>query len=345
MKPESFFLPASISKRAMPVNLRPEDVHLFQNEFAREYPAVAAVTRRDVYVAGNGICYDRSSVVPKAAIVSPGVGSFDRQWWKGVVSTGKGFLQRYRLKESAPVDRGLLLTDVYFDGFFHWFGDILPKLEALVLSGVDLTDCVLLVPHSRYAPYAAFSLAAYGIKVQVIPAGSAALVRELIYIPRLSVTGNYPPGVMVGIQSRMRAMVSAKGPSDRLYISRRLALKRRVLNESDVVDVVTRKGFRVVCMEEFSFAEQVQLASRCSVLAGLHGAGLTQLIWAQPRAVIVEIRGDQDAHNNCYYSLASDLSCPYYYVPAKKQGGFLRAHRADYVVDTQSLEATLSLLE
>ena len=334
--------PPSHSLRTPPVNMRPEDEKLFAHECERRFPATKPVTLRKVYVCGSGLCHIDARRIPSPALVSPGVRVLSRQWLKASLLLGRSMRRGKQFERCERVRKGLLLTDVYFDGFFHWFGDVLPKVQALMEYRVDIHDYVILVPATRDAKYVAESFAAYGLNYRVVTAESAVLAEELCYIPRLSPTGNYQPELMRGIRDKMRAKFASPAAGVRLYVSRQQAPKRHLLNERDLSKILLKYGFETVCLEQLSFAKQVELASRCTVLAGLHGAGLTHMLWARPDVRVVEVRGAHDAENNCYYSLASDLGYDYYYVPAQKRIGFRLPHLADYVVDVERFEATIA---
>jgi hypothetical protein len=73
-----------------------------------------------------------------------------------------------------------------FRCFFRWFGDILPKLEAVVRSCGNVQEYVVLAPAARDAPYVAESLAAYGVEHRVIAPENFVIADELCCIPRLT---------------------------------------------------------------------------------------------------------------------------------------------------------------
>jgi len=187
-------------------------------------------------------------------------------------------------------------------------------------------------------------LAAFGVDHRVIAAGSFVLADELCFIPRLTPTGNYRPELMRGLKERICARYPTDGDEMRLYITRAEAPKRRLLNEPELMPVLEKHGFESVCMERLSFREQVKLASRCRMIAGLHGAGLTHMLWAREGASILEIRGATETINNCYFSLASDLGHRYYYVLARQVSSWRPSYLSDYVVDVMQLDETLSEL-
>lgn len=344
MDAHSFTYPASSVRRQPPVNLAPGDGACFAREQARSFPSVSARLVRQACVSSEGICTVGNRLVQLPVLLTPGMPLTVRQCAKSMVMLARRALSGIRGGRSEHVRRALLLTDVHFDGFFHWFGDILPKLEALVGSCGDVRDYVVLVPAARDAPYVAESLAAYAVKYHVIAPGSFVLADELCFIPRLTPTGNYRPELMRGIRSRIGERYSAADEGMRLYVARAQAPKRRLLNERELAPVLERHGFESVCMEQLSFSEQVRLASRCRMIAGLHGAGLTHMLWARSGASILEIRGATETHNNCYFSLASDLGHRYYYVPARQISAWRPSYLSDYVVDLEQLDAALTQL-
>jgi len=338
----SFTYPASLVRRHPPSNLLPGDERCFIHELVKCFSAEKAVNLRDVVVSGDGLCVVGQRGLPSAALVPPSLATPLRQRLKAGVLVARRLLRTVPATRCERIEKALLLTDAYFDGFFHWFGDILPKVEALRQCHADLSEHVILMPASRHAAYVAESLAAFGLSCRVVPFGDGVLVERLCFIPRLTPTGNYRPELMRGIRAVVRERFATPETGIRLYVSRKEAPKRRLLNEPALEAMLARHGFTSVCMERLPFAEQVALASRCEMLAGLHGAGLTHMLWARRNATVMEIRGQRDSQNNCYYSLASDLGHDYYYVPARKQSGLRPSFLADYVVDVDRFEATLT---
>ncbi|HEY4652392.1 MAG TPA: glycosyltransferase family 61 protein, partial [Pontibacter sp.] len=70
-------------------------------------------------------------------------------------------------------------------------------------------------------------------------------------------------------------------PKKRIYISRSKAKTRRVLNEQELLPLLANYNFEVVRAEELTYQEQVQLFYTAEVVVAPHGAGLTNLLFAQ----------------------------------------------------------------
>jgi capsular polysaccharide biosynthesis protein len=98
-----------------------------------------------------------------------------------------------------------------------------------------------------------------------------------------------------------------------IYISRRYAPSRAIANETELEDTLRERGFEIVYGEKLSFAEQVQLFSQARTVVALHGAGLSNMIWAPEKLKIIEIFPN-DYFNDCYARLALQLKFDYDYL-------------------------------
>jgi capsular polysaccharide biosynthesis protein len=103
-------------------------------------------------------------------------------------------------------------------------------------------------------------------------------------------------------------------------------------------------NFRVVRTEDHSFAEQVRIASRARYLISNHGAGLTNMLFMNHGANVLELRHTTDRINNCYFTLASALNLKYFYQSCEPQKPGEDAHTADLKVDARALRANLELM-
>lgn len=74
-----------------------------------------------------------------------------------------------------------------------------------------------------------------------------------------------------------------------IYVSRRRATVRPLVNEDDVVARVEALGFVAVEPETLPFIEQVRLFSGARVVAGPHGSGFNLMFFAPEGATLIEI--------------------------------------------------------
>jgi len=341
MNPADFFLPAETVTRSRPVNLALGDERLFAAERSRTYEDVWPVQIAKVCIRSDGVCLRPAGPLFFPTLVFPQDTLTLRHACKAALRLPSAAIRGIRGRERRDYLDGLLISDLYLGGFFHWFCEILPKITALVDAGVDLRERPVLVPECRDAEYVGESLAAYGLSPHVIRQAEYAAVERLTFVPRLTPSGNVRPAVMRRLAERMRAHADAVPGMRRIYVSRGKAAKRRLLNEAEILPLLDRHGFQVICMEELSLVDQVRLAASSQVIVGLHGAGLTHMLWMPPCSQVLEIRAAGDGTNNCYYGLASDLGHSYYYTVASKRSPFSTSQRSDFVVDVGRFERAL----
>jgi capsular polysaccharide biosynthesis protein len=125
----------------------------------------------------------------------------------------------------------------------------------------------------------------------------------------------------------------------RLYISRRRAKWRKILNEASLVEALGAYGFEVVECEKLTFDEQVRTFSHAEVIVGAHGAGLANMMFSPPGAKVLEIAHPQWP-NPDYFVLAANLGLDYCIEMGRPAG--IAAPAYDHIeVDLTSLCKTL----
>jgi capsular polysaccharide biosynthesis protein len=122
--------------------------------------------------------------------------------------------------------------------------------------------------------------------------------------------------------------------SERIYISRAKAGKRRVLNEDALVSCLEKYGFRRVFLEELSFRQSVELFHKAEIVVGPHGAGLGTMFFSGDISLVVLYA--TQAPPNYFHSLAVGL---------RQRHHFVRHHEAreddNFTADLPALEAVL----
>jgi capsular polysaccharide biosynthesis protein len=75
--------------------------------------------------------------------------------------------------------------------------------------------------------------------------------------------------------------------NERMYISR--AGRRRVLNEDELIAMLTRYDFKIIEDKPRTLAEQATLYNRASFIMGPHGASFANLVCCQPKTHLFEL--------------------------------------------------------
>ena len=261
--------------------------------------------------------------------------------WK-LRSVAKFLAKNYVLRHRRQIDDEVLwITDYWSNGYFHFLADALSRLY-VVRDRVD--DLRLMLPAGyENLDFVTSSLAAFGVKkVEFIRPNEVLECRSLLMPSHTAPSGNYNEEIIRGVRS---VLLSAYGDSDqgeRIYISRRSARKRRISNENEVMEILSRFGFQTIHAEELSFAEQVQRCSRARCIVSNHGAGLTNILFMREGGKVLELRHQTDDINNCYFTLASALNLNYFYQTCRPTDDGPDPHTADLIVDPEEFEKNLA---
>ena len=110
----------------------------------------------------------------------------------------------------------------------------------------------------------------------------------------------------------------------RIYVTRKLAVKRHLSNEEEFLPLLKKHNFRKFYLEELNNMDQVQLFRTASHVIAAHGAGLTNVLFAPAEIKILEIRPLLSSGQFCFENLFS-LGWPNceFLVPPKSGNFFL----------------------
>lgn len=102
----------------------------------------------------------------------------------------------------------------------------------------------------------------------------------------------------------------------KLYISRKNCWNKRLLNDDKIQQIFTQYGYEIICPEEMSFQDQLQIFSEAEFIAGASGAGFTNILYANKNVKIICIL-PKEIKLSCYSNIAGLLGQQCYYLDAK----------------------------
>jgi hypothetical protein len=113
--------------------------------------------------------------------------------------------------------------------------------------------------------------------------------------------------------------LSDKRPHRNIFVDRRPRSGRRISNSAEIERILRKHDFETVYFEDLRYPEQVDLVSQVRNVVAIHGAGLTNLLFAEIPSV------------RCLEILPGDYLNPHYYWMLQMIG----ADRYDAIVGTQ----------
>jgi hypothetical protein len=332
----------SVVKRNKPENLSLADDMLFSHEYERLIPPSNLLLYKNVLVTYDGIVFDNFLAQPDLVVCYE--------------SDLKPYRYRYLLstllkkkRRSLKKDRKyILIFDNYSGpkGIAHWLGD---SLTRIVEVKEYLKDHVAILPsYFKEEGYHKHSLQIFGdFEKQYIEKDEYLTVPYLVAPTHLAPTGNYLPDNVIKLRSQVWEKNTLKmnfSLGDKIYLSRKKASRRFVLNEPEVEKILENFGFKSICIEDLSFNEQVSVMGNTKYLVSVHGGGLANIHFMPSKAKVLELRSAGDNINNMYYSLCSALDIKYYYQLCETEYLSEIANNFNVSVDTPELMKNLSLM-
>ncbi len=235
----------------------------------------------------------------------------------------------------------LLIHDGWTQNYYHWITQALPRL---ILAQQTNKPFILLLPEDHQSEFHIASLKLLNVESwQTLERKEQYYtIQNLWYAPRDIQIGDYNDDLITTLRNKL---ISAPitGTTRKLFIRRVSQDKRRILNEADVLQTFLSFGFEVVEFERLSFTEQLALVRETIVLAGVHGAGLTNMIFMPSHSVVFELTTKVNGENYYYYSLSNALSHKYYYQACDTDLAG-EVQDANLIVDIQTLQDNLTLM-
>lgn len=193
--------------------------------------------------------------------------------------------------------------------YFHWWIDVMPKCWMIEQS--PHRGCQLLMPpltqrfqreslhllgqhaHEMTRPIHRFSQM---IAIRGLTYGSAQAIA-----PQLTEFAQW---------CRERANLTSGRRERKLFLSRKRARVRRLVNEEEVLASLG-SDFESIELESLSVREQARLFSEAAAIAAPHGAGLTNILFCTQQTSIIEFMYEDGVTNTSYRQMAALLGHPY----------------------------------
>jgi len=219
--------------------------------------------------------------------------------------------------------------------YYHWTIESLPRLAGVERYEKETGEQPTIIVPEDPSSWMLESLELLGIDDDRICQLDTHCAVDRLVVP----THPGPtPAECEWLHNQMQATVNKSATNQayeaRIYISRQNATRRRVKNEQEVVDLLQSYGFKKYILEEMSVSDQVALFSNAEFIVAPHGAGLTNVVYADS-ATVIELFGK--SKKTTFYRLAELLEHDYHYLHNLTRNG-------DLDIDIEQLDGLLKTL-
>ena len=302
------------------------------------------------YVTSYGVIYKNFKLFNPSL---PAVLAKDEKvvWMKEEVGYTTMLMQfRYQLRKTDFHHEMIIFHDYWSTNYYHWLVDSLPRL--LILTEEEKAKKLAMPAKSN--PAMLKTVRALGFNNLFIFGQDKQIYVEHIIAPERTAYGSFQHPKLVPIlrENLLSAFCpDPVEPTRLIFVSRNRGPKRRLVNESDLVPLLSACGFETVYFEELDFEAQIRLMCETKVLIGVHGANLTNILFMHPSCTVIELM-NEDYLALVYYRMSSILNLNYYFVPCRpeklirpiKEPYDREANDSDVIVDVPQVANILSTI-
>lgn len=130
----------------------------------------------------------------------------------------------------------------------------------------------------------------------------------------------------------------------KIFLTRPSSSNRHLDNAKEVESTFARFGYEIILPDELSLVEQACMARESSIIASLHGAGLSNAFFMQQGAIVFEIF-PQYYHYSCPQFCALLMGCRYFYMVAQTTDTTQHPQQESAYVCPHLLQKALQKLE
>ncbi|MFD2255856.1 glycosyltransferase family 61 protein [Luteolibacter algae] len=195
------------------------------------------------------------------------------------------------------------------NNYYHWMIDCLGRLAALE----HLPEFPkIIIPISDY-PFVSESLEMLGLIDRCETHDEPCVRPERFYfISPPADTGKWNPIAYAWLEQKFSPYFSKENGSRRLFFTR-VGSNRIPDNISQIENIFINEGFEIIDCGKLTLREQILISSSASIIAGLHGAAMTNILWTKDNTKIIEIF-QEDYLNSCYEQIAFYKGIKYNYI-------------------------------
>ncbi len=240
-------------------------------------------------------------------------------------------------------------------GYYHWMFEVLPRLALLEKAGFKIQDIDYFLVNQYVSRFQIDTLNILGIQRQKIIEShwhphiqaEQIIAPSLVGVPgQMGIPGQIPAWACDFLRQHfINHKVDKNKQSLRIYLNRSQTVYRRVENEVEIINFLSRFGFRNVATENLSIREQVELLSSAEIVVAPHGAGLTNLVFCQPGTKVIELLSPQ-AVSTLFWNLGNHMGLDYYYLLGEGEESTkpILALRENISINLHSLDKLLQLV-
>lgn len=297
-----------ISNRTIPANAEELNINDFAHELEKFIPASHYLSTRKSFVINQNIFSLRSMRYYPNYTHYPNTNKLDifKLLLKNLIKV------EY---ETLNIENGIWIYDDKATTYYHFIFD---TLQRYLMVSDKYKNYFVLVPEVYMTSWMFDHLNYLKIKYKILKKNQLIKVNNLI-IPFYSApSGNFNSEFLKKLRSLYLSNFENVNKNKlelkkqrRVWIDRQDA-RRSLANDIVIKQILKKYNFEIIIPEKMNLNQMISVIQESSIIVGLHGSGLANVLFANPKSKLIDIREIGDNFRNAIFSLSSDLKIQYY---------------------------------
>tara|TARA_B110000003_G_scaffold202922_1_gene201633 strand:+ start:44980 stop:45969 length:990 start_codon:yes stop_codon:yes gene_type:complete len=289
--------------RNKPENLDNNDMDLFRHEFKKNILDSYVLTLNHIYLMQKNLLgINKFKLYLQQSYMN-------RPPLKSILKVVLNFLKLSR-KTTKSIDSGVWIINNKSENYFHWMTESLARV--LSFQKLNKPSKILLSEQFDKYEFVSKTLDILDVEYTTYSSKNLIKVKKLFLTTHTAPAGNYNSEIILELQNKLNNN-SISSTKKRLWLSRKYSDRRFLSNEDDICSIFEKYNIEIIYPEHFTYSQQIEIYRNAEFIGGVHGAALVNMLYMETNKNILELRGKNDSHNNCYYSLATLLNHKFYY--------------------------------
>jgi len=299
-------------------------------EFVKKYSGPAFIEPSNGYVISKDGYLIEESLDPNYGVIKP--------TWKIVTASPIDFVKASRDEDRITrVPAVISLRHLWEWNFYHFYGDVLAKINLFDEAGIDPSTPLLIGKYYDDVPFVKQIIHREGLgkREWIIQRDKYVLADEVYYCR----TKQGRVKKLDTIAALMGAPVPQTAEGRRIFMTRPASGPRHVINNEEVEELTAKYNYESIDFGAISIDEQVKILNGTRHLIAIHGAGMVNMIFRR-QAPLTIIALDSPIYGTADFpEIAAEFG--YYYRSLKGHSPVGKPQHSSFKVDVDLLEAEI----
>jgi len=232
------------------------------------------------------------------------------------------------------------------NNYYHWMVDSLPRIHLIKSLFPENNKRKYYIPEYTQ-DYQKETLRIQGIdEADVISSENSKYIStKCCYATSHPNPKNNVPKWIISFLRKSFLKNMSKKQNKRIYISRDDSVnKRNIVNEKELKNRLKKLGFKSYKLSNLDIREQANLFNQARVVVGVHGAGLTNLVFSQANTRVIEILSDNYSPQ-MYKNISKKIGARYQSVHCQPVDGDGSERKKSIVMYEEGIENIVNIIK